>query len=176
MSKGPGRIERAIAAILDAEPEDAFTLDELCRRIFDLDLWDSGVVRPKHSISVARAGKKLCQRRRELGWSRIGVLVFHRRDNLMSLAVAARKATRRADFRAVAFRDAQAILASAAAPPDSSDNRLSKNWDCERVSRWRQEMDLCRAELEGDTATIARIGEEREVARERLFRQLGRRV
>jgi len=34
MSRGPGRIERAIAAILDAESDNAFTTEDLCERVY----------------------------------------------------------------------------------------------------------------------------------------------
>jgi hypothetical protein len=30
MSRGPGRIERAIRALIDAHPDEAFTVDNLC--------------------------------------------------------------------------------------------------------------------------------------------------
>jgi hypothetical protein len=34
MSKGPGRIQRAILALINAKPDEAFTVEDLCRRIY----------------------------------------------------------------------------------------------------------------------------------------------
>jgi hypothetical protein len=107
MSKGLGQIEKAIAAILDAEPTNAFTTTELCMRIFP----GTGrlkahrlrgrecsvqVVEQKCRIAVIRAGKKLSEHRPEVTWfypdHRDGNLVFGRRDNLQSYATGCLKA------------------------------------------------------------------------------------
>ena len=63
MSRGPGRIERAIAAILDAEPDNAFTTEDLCERVYP------GVnrVEKKHRVAVLRAANKLIKRRDNTG-------------------------------------------------------------------------------------------------------------
>jgi hypothetical protein len=59
MCKGPGRIERAIAAALDAEPDGAFTTDDLCDRVY------RGVnrIEKKHRVAVLRAASNLMKRR-----------------------------------------------------------------------------------------------------------------
>jgi hypothetical protein len=59
MSKGPGRIERAIAAALDAEPDGAFTTDDLCDRVY------RGVnrIEKKHRVAELRAASNLMKRR-----------------------------------------------------------------------------------------------------------------
>jgi len=36
MSGGPGRIERAIEALFDADRDNAFTVEELCERIYEV--------------------------------------------------------------------------------------------------------------------------------------------
>jgi hypothetical protein len=58
MSRGPGRIERAIAAILDGEADNAFTTEDLCERVY------SGVnrVEKKHRVAVLRAANRLVKR------------------------------------------------------------------------------------------------------------------
>jgi|SRR5271169_2974524 len=86
MSKGPGRIGRAIAAMFDAEPENAFTVEELCERAYP------GVsVEKKHRVTVIRAANNLALRRPEVVWLRgkgLGrTLVLCRRDNLASYAL-----------------------------------------------------------------------------------------
>jgi hypothetical protein len=92
MSRGPGRIERAMAAILDTKPDNAFTTEELCERIY------CGVnrVEKKHRVAVLRAANRLikhrdntgCQRCENLGGSR----VYFNIDNVMSYAMARLKA------------------------------------------------------------------------------------
>jgi hypothetical protein len=34
MSKGPGRVQRAIAALIEAEPDDAWNYDDICRKVY----------------------------------------------------------------------------------------------------------------------------------------------
>ena len=92
MSRGPGRIERAIVAILDAEPDNAFTTEDLCDRVY------SGVnrVEKKHRVAVLRAANKLVKRRDNTGCQRCGNLggtrVYFNVDNVMSYAMACLKA------------------------------------------------------------------------------------
>jgi hypothetical protein len=91
MSKGPGRIERAIGDILDGAPESAFTAEELCRRVYDLDPFELGAVWKQHRVAVIRAGKRLAERRPEIDWrrseGRASEIIFFRRDNAVSYQV-----------------------------------------------------------------------------------------
>jgi hypothetical protein len=48
MSKGPGRVQRAIRAIFAAEPDNAFTTAELCARVYGTRVTN------KHRIAVIR--------------------------------------------------------------------------------------------------------------------------
>ncbi len=90
MGKGPGRVERAIEAAFIAEPDNAFTVDDLCDRVY------RGVnrIEKKHRVSVIRAAKSLCDRRPALNLNWLcsdrlgGALVFYTADNLMSYAMA----------------------------------------------------------------------------------------
>ena len=50
MSRGPGRIERAIRALFDANPDAAFTTDDLCRACYP-----ARRVEHKHRVAVWRA-------------------------------------------------------------------------------------------------------------------------
>ena len=92
MSRGAGRIERAIAAILDAEADNAFTTEDLCERVY------SGVnrVEKKHRVAVLRATNKLVKRRDNTGCMRCenlgGTRVYFNIDNVMSYAMARLKA------------------------------------------------------------------------------------
>lgn len=55
MSRGPGRIERAIRALFDAHPDDAFTTADLCRACYP----DARRIEHKHVVAVTRAAKKV---------------------------------------------------------------------------------------------------------------------
>jgi hypothetical protein len=87
MSRGPGRIERAIAAVLDAEPDNAVTTDDLCDRVY------RGVnrIEKKHRVAVLRAARNLMKRRDTMACSESdtlgGMMVFYNKDNVMSYAM-----------------------------------------------------------------------------------------
>jgi len=88
MSRGRGKIQRAILAALAAEPDNAFLLSELCERVYS----GSNRIEKKHRNAVARAAKaipSIDHRRREaLGRE----LVFYDPLNVMSYAMANLKA------------------------------------------------------------------------------------
>jgi hypothetical protein len=67
MSRGPGKIERAVAALLDGNPDMAVTAEELARRVYGIV-----AVEHKHIVSVLRALRRLAQRRPDIGktWGR----------------------------------------------------------------------------------------------------------
>lgn len=94
MSRGPGRIEIAIGAALDAEPDRAFTTDELCQAVY------RGInqVHKKHRVAVLRAASRLAGRRHTLrqftSESLGGTIVFFNCDNVTSYAMARLKADR----------------------------------------------------------------------------------
>jgi hypothetical protein len=88
MSRGPGRIERAIEAVFAAEPDNAFTTEDLCDRVYN----GANGVEKKHRVAVLRAVKNIITRRDVLGCypsGRMGgTLVFCDRTNVMSYAMA----------------------------------------------------------------------------------------
>src|SRR5579872_2150128 len=54
MSRGPGRIERAIRTLFDANPELAFVTEELCEHCYP------GVaVEKRHQVAVLRAARSI---------------------------------------------------------------------------------------------------------------------
>lgn len=55
MSRGPGRIERAIRALLDAHPDEAFTTFDLCDAAYP----DGLELEHKHLVAVMRAANKV---------------------------------------------------------------------------------------------------------------------
>jgi hypothetical protein len=62
MSRGPGRIERAIKAAFDADPTRVFTTEYLCTHVYA----SATKVEKKHRVSLIRAAKRVLQR--ELNW------------------------------------------------------------------------------------------------------------
>ena len=88
MSRGPGRIERAIEALFRECPKDAFTVEDIADRIY------GGINRTekRHRVSVLRAAKKVCERMTDWTWylseTRGNTLVFWNRRNVMSYATA----------------------------------------------------------------------------------------
>jgi hypothetical protein len=89
MSRGPGRIEREIAAILDAAPDNAFSVPELCQQIYK-------ATEKKHRVAVICAGRTIARRGANIDWCisrrRGGKLVFFTPDNVMSRGMAGAKA------------------------------------------------------------------------------------
>jgi hypothetical protein len=96
MSKGPGRIQRAIAAAFEAEPDNAFTTIELCERVYPDD---ADRIEKKHRIAVMRAAKKMpnldSMESEHLGRQ----LVFFDSFNVMSYAMARLKADNFLNYR-----------------------------------------------------------------------------
>jgi hypothetical protein len=61
MSKGPGQVEQIIEAVFKAEPDNAFTIEDLCDRVYPGE-----PIEKKHRVSVLRAAKKVAKRRGEI--------------------------------------------------------------------------------------------------------------
>ena len=83
MSRGLGKIGRVVEAAFAAEPDNAFTVDELCHRAYP------GInrIEKRHRVAVLHAAKK----RPNTDWrpaeSLGGMLVFYIPDNVMSYAM-----------------------------------------------------------------------------------------
>lgn len=60
MSRGPGRVERAIKAAFDAEPNRVFTTEYLCAHVYP----GATKIEKKHRVSLIRAAKRVVQRER----------------------------------------------------------------------------------------------------------------
>jgi hypothetical protein len=58
MSRGPGRVERAIKAAFDAEPTRVFTTEYLCTHVYA----GTTKIEKKHRVSLIRAAKRVLQR------------------------------------------------------------------------------------------------------------------
>lgn len=91
MSKGPGRIERAVEAVFAVAPDDAYTTADLIDHAYP------GInrVEKKHRVAVIRAAKNICRR---TGWRWFmtralgGTLVFWNPYDVRSYAIGRLKA------------------------------------------------------------------------------------
>jgi hypothetical protein len=91
MSRGFGTVQRKIAEVLAANPDDAFTVAELCWQVYG-----EYSAEKKHRVAVIRAAKALIEKRPDIGWtgsSGYG-LVFFNQGSVMSYARARLKADR----------------------------------------------------------------------------------
>lgn len=92
MSKGPGRVESAIEAAFEAEPDRAFTTEELVLQVYP------GLNRAekKHRVAVLRAMKRIHSRHPEIGEMRSeslgGQAVYFTITSVISYAMARAKA------------------------------------------------------------------------------------
>src|SRR5258707_15595741 len=75
MSNGPGPVEQIIEAVFAAEPDNAFTIEDLCDRVYPGE-----PIEKKHRVSVLRAAKQVAKRRGEIdtmtGEGLGGTLIF----------------------------------------------------------------------------------------------------
>jgi hypothetical protein len=87
MSRGPGKIQRAVMAVFEAEPENGLLLSELCERVY------RGInrVEKKHRVAVARAAHGIPwlahMKRDTLG----GELVFYNPASVVAYGMARMK-------------------------------------------------------------------------------------
>jgi hypothetical protein len=157
MSRGPGRIERAIEAVFDTERDNAFTLEELCERVYA----DANQIERKHHISVARAARNLERRRPEFqhyyGENLGNPLVFFRHDEVMSYAMARLKADRSSGYQSNDWRRQ---------PDNNRDEADLRSWLGDGGSHralvepggaWWTQVRIFLAERAGDLATVARL-------------------
>jgi hypothetical protein len=147
MSRGPGRVSRAIEAALKAEPDNAFTVEDLCDRIY------RGInrVEKKHRVSVLRAAKAIVAHCPDFDWMTGeglgGTLVIFNRYCVMSYAMARLKADKFNRYRSNDRRDTWTMPRSFAKGTRLGDPGKGKVW---RIKlRSGTEADL-RAQLESD--------------------------
>jgi hypothetical protein len=106
MGKGPGRIERAIQAAFAVEPDNAFTTEELCQRIYR----GTNQAEKKHRVAVLRAATRSADRARNDPAVRPGIgslvmerlggqSVFFDRYSVLSYGMARLKAEHYANHR-----------------------------------------------------------------------------
>jgi hypothetical protein len=176
MSKGPGRVERAIIAAFKAEPDRAFTTEELALAVY------AGLNRAekKHRVAVLRAMRRLRSGHPEMGEFRSetlgGQAVYFNRTSVTSYAMARAKADRlwgyaTADARRLnCWKRSESALHSELAEGGRYHKRVVAGgawW--QHVEWWKAEIEASRS---GDDERLGEIHAEVEAWNGRIDRQL----
>jgi hypothetical protein len=96
MGRGPGRVQRAIESAFQVEADNAFTTEELCRRVYGLK--HNALITKKQRVAVLRAAKNILGLQYMPAMNLGGQLIFYRPLNLKSYAMAQLK-SRSEDYR-----------------------------------------------------------------------------
>ena len=177
MSKGPGRIQRAIKELFEAEPDNALTTTELCERVYGVKEADNaarafiristevtngklknvGNAHEKsHRIAVIRAAKKIPSLDYWVSENLGNQLVFYHPLNVMSYAMARLKAEenyRNADPRCPPHwkNDTEADLRAKLANDERYRKLISEG------GSWWLHTEVSRAKARGDEKRAAKL-------------------
>jgi hypothetical protein len=159
MSKGPGRLERAIRQLFADKPGRALITDELVERCYP----DARPFEKKHTVAVLRAAHKVVAsdpnwQEWEIGGGRNVGLVFVNMDNIESYALGRLisgdfvSAWRRpSEWRVEEYKNLRVKL-------DTEDHRRLMA----PGAAWHRFVEIHRAERDGDTARAIRLKAEAE--------------
>jgi hypothetical protein len=153
MSKGPGRIERAIEAAFTAEPHRAFTVEGLVLIAFP------GVnrIEKKHRVAVLRAAHNVAKRlnwRTQRGGENGDGLTFYNPVDIRSYAEARVRSIEASSLRSRIPRQVERVKRDIAALDDPSIDlewrKMMKPgghwWECVEIERLRQAGDAAGAD------------------------------
>jgi hypothetical protein len=151
MSKGPGRVEQIIEAVFAAEPDNAFTIEDLCDRVYPGE-----PIEKKHRVSVLRAAKQVAKRRSEIdtmtGEGLGGTLIFFDQYCVLSYAMARLKSfSYRTNDKRRSLRENEDDLRAKIAP-GGSDHELIV-----RGGAWWRHVEERIAKRDGDTDKVQRL-------------------
>ena len=156
MSRGLGRIEQAILAAFTAEPDNAFTVGELCERIYpDCERIDPdySCVDKKHRVAVIRAAQSLSRRWPDLGWHYSETLgrekIFFNANSVMSFAMARLKGDQ-------SEYGGEEKLRSSLLEGGKNHEYIVEG------GAWRRHRDMWLAERDGDTVRLQELESEQE--------------
>jgi hypothetical protein len=161
MSKGLGHVGRAIAAVFDAEPDNAFTTGELCERAYpDEREW---VAERSKRVAVLRAVKGLAVHRPDLGlearkadMTRGKPAVFYRQYRVLSYAMARLKG----DIFSFKHWKPEAELRAEIAEGGRHHQHVISG------GAWLRHTEMAIARRDGDTVALERLAAEQERAME----------
>lgn len=160
MSRGPGKIELAIVAALDGDPDNAFTTDDLCRRTYSTNR-----IEKKHRVAVTRAALKVQSQRRFLQCYRTeglgGTYVWFNGDRVLSYAMARLKAD---CFNKYQSNDPR-IPGRSRSTENDLRAKLAPGGEGHKLvvpgGPWWQDVELFRAQLAGDAPAVQHLNKQR---------------
>ena len=156
MSRGPGKIEQAIEAAFKAEPDNAFTVQDLCERAYP----GINKIERKHRVSVIRAATALADRLEYWTWFKSGcpgnTLIFWNWTDVHSYGMARLKGDNLCCYqarRAVAdcWRNDEQQLRDRLAPGGEDNHLINPG------GAWFLHTEEMLAEHRGDTKKAAKI-------------------
>jgi hypothetical protein len=175
MSRGSGRVEQGIIAAFAAEPDNAFTVAELCRRIYP-DTKSKYIVK-KHRGAIIRAAQSLSKRWPDLGWfyseTLGGQKVFFNADSVMSWAMARLKGDNLSNYD---NQDPRNLVVRAKSEDELRTSLLKGGYHHKYIVKggaWRRHRDMWLAERNGDTAWLKELEAEQERSNRQTDKQLG---
>ena len=163
MRRGSGRIEQAIIAAFAADPDNAFTVAELCKRSYP----DGVGVDKKHRVAVLRAAQLLERHWPDLGWKHSEMLgrqkVFFNATSVVSFAMACLKGSNfvsydNQDKRTHRFRRRQSEVELRASLRKGGKNHKH----IVAGGAWRRRHDIWIARRDGDIARLKQLEAEQE--------------
>ncbi len=197
MSRGPGRVEQIIEAAFNAEPDNAFSVEDLCDRVYP-----NQPAEKKHRVSVLRAAKNIAKRRSEIdtitGENLGGTLVFYDQYRVMSYAMARLKTDRLNRYQSNDKRDTWTLSRSWAKSTPYGDPGKGMVWRIKkrryneehlraRLSEegpdhqhiipggaWWRHTEIRKAKRDGDVETVKRLKAEGEAALAAIMQQFPR--
>ena len=151
MGRGPGRVEQIIEAVFETEPDNAFTIEDFCDRVYPGE-----PIEKKHRVSVLRAAKQVAKRRSEIdtmaGEGLGGTLIFFYQYCVLSYAMARLKSfSYRTNDKRRSLRENEDDLRAKIAP-GGSDHELIV-----RGGAWWRHVEERIAKRDGDTDKVARL-------------------
>lgn len=168
MSRGPGRVERAIEAAFVASPDAAFSVAELGPVAY------SGLnrVEKRHRVAIIRAADRVASR---LWWAKLiserpgGEIIYCNTLNVRSYALG----RSRADF---CFNNLslEVIVRLIEAPVPGDPYAYRSRWDLVRPGgAWWKHVEIAKARKAGNTAEAERVGAELRADVAQRFAALG---
>ncbi len=169
MSRGPGKIERAIRQLMADKPTGAWNVEDLCERVYT----DINRVEKKHRVSVLRALRRVVQD--DADWclwrsERIGgPVVLVNMANVKSYGLAWLKTEFLSRYRSN--------------DPRTPENRITTEYhlrqrlapggrdhhDTQPGGAWHRHVQMHIAEREGDQETLERLSAEQDAALPAFF-------
>jgi hypothetical protein len=174
MGKGLGHVGRAIEAILIAEPENAFTVEDLCDRVY------RGInrIEKKHRVSVIRAAKSVAKRHANLeSWRSEqlgGTMIFRTADNVMSYGMARLKSDFLHNYRST---DPRCMPSRITIEEQLRARLIEGGKDHQYVvpgGAWWDHVELWKAEQARDSKTVTKLKKKGERSLAKLWKDLAK--